>query len=118
MLQQRFRLRRSSDLQQVRQDGRGWHHPLIVLLVKANQGDVSRFAFVAGRRIGNAVVRNRCKRLMREVVRRHLHEIESGWDLMMIARSPETAVSYHTVETAVLQLLTRANLLHPSRIST
>lgn len=65
MLQQRFRLRRSSDLQQVRRDGSGWHHPLIVLLVKTNQGDESRFAFVAGRRIGNAVVRNRCKRLMR-----------------------------------------------------
>lgn len=90
-------------------------HPLVVLLVKANRSDVSRFAFVAGRRIGNAVVRNRCKRLMRETVRLHLTEIEAGWDLMFIARVPMTAVSYHEVETAVLQLLARANLRRPSR---
>ena len=76
---------------------------------------MSRFAFVAGRRIGNAVVRNRCKRLMRETVRLHLAEIEAGWDLMFIARAPMTAVSYHEVETAVLQLLTRANLRQSSR---
>lgn len=115
MLQKRYRLRLSTDLQQVRQDGRSWRHPLIVLLVKANQNDVSRFAFVAGRRIGNAVVRNRCRRLMREVVRRHMNEIEAGWDMMLIARSSDTAVSYHDVETAVLQLLARANLLHTQK---
>jgi ribonuclease P protein component len=115
MLQKRYRLRLSSDLQQVRQDGSSWRHPLIVLLVKANQNDVSRFAFVAGRRIGNAVVRNRCRRLMREVVRLHLSEIEVGWDMMFIVRSPFTAVSYQHVETAVLQLLTRANLLKTQR---
>jgi ribonuclease P protein component len=115
MLQRRYRLRLSSDLQQVRQDGRSWRHPLIVLLVKANQNDVSRFAFVAGRRIGNAVVRNRCRRLLREVVRHHLNEIEVGWDMMFIVRSPLTAVSYQNVETAVSQLLTRANLLKNHR---
>lgn len=117
MLQRRYRLRLSSDLQQVRQDSRGWRHPLIVLLVKANQNNVSRFAFVVGRRIGNAVVRNRCRRLMREVVRHHLNEIEAGWDMMLIARSPFTAVSYHDVETAVLELLTRAHLLHTQKTS-
>jgi len=113
MLPRRYRLRLSSDLQQVRQDGRSWRHPLLILLVKANQKDVSRFAFVAGRRVGNAVARNRCKRLMREVVRHHLTEIEAGWDIMLIARTPITAVSYHEVETAVLQLLARANLRLP-----
>ena len=117
MLPRRYRLRPSSVLQQVRQDGRSWRHPLIVLLAQANQHDVSRFAFVAGRRIGNAVVRNRSKRLMREVVRHHLAEIEAGWDVMLIARSSIAAVSYRDVETAVLQLLTRANLLQPSRMS-
>lgn len=117
MLQRRYRLRSSSDLQQVRQEGRSWRHPLLILLVKTNQRDSSRFAFVAGRRVGNAVVRNRSKRLMREVVRRHLDEIAAGYDVMLIARASIAAVSYRDVETAVLQLLARANLLNLSRTS-
>ncbi len=78
-----------------------------------NDQEVSRFAFVAGRRVGNAVTRNRCKRLMREAVHHHLVEIEAGWDFMMIARNPLASASYKEVETAVAQLLARANLLRP-----
>jgi len=112
MLSQRFRLRHSADLQRVRQFGRVWRHPLVVLLAQTNDLAVSRFAFVAGRRVGNAVVRNHCKRLMREVVRHQLVQVETGWDCMFIARRPEAAASYAEMETAVSQLLARANLLH------
>lgn len=111
MLAQRFRLRRAADLRRVRLTSRSWRHPLIVLLAEVNNEDVSRFAFVAGRRVGNAPTRNRCKRLMREVVRQHLSEIEAGWDCMLIARNPIASASYMEVETAVSQLLTRAKLM-------
>lgn len=111
MLAQRFRLRRNADLRRVRSTGRRWRHPLIVLLVGENNGGVSRFAFVAGRRIGNAPTRNRSKRLMREAVRQHLPEVEAGWDCMFIARNPIAFASYTEVETAVSQLLARAKLM-------
>ncbi|MCP4428236.1 MAG: ribonuclease P protein component [Chloroflexi bacterium] len=111
MLSQPYRLRRLADLQRIRQSGRSWRHPLIVLLAQRNDQDVSRFAFVTGRRIGNAVVRNRCKRLMREIVRHRLDNVEAGWDCMLIARNQLAFASYMEVETAVTQLLTRANLL-------
>lgn len=111
MLRQRYRLRRHADLQRVRQHGKSWHHPLAVLLVDANVLDVSRFAFVASRRVGKAVERNRAKRLFREAVRHHLSEIEVGWDCLFIARANAPDATYDEVETAVLQLLTRANLM-------
>ena len=115
MLPQRFRLRRASDLRRIRQAGHSWRHPLIVLLAQKNDRDVSRFAFVAGRRIGNAVVRNRGKRLMREAVRRYFGGVEAGWDCMLIARSPLATATYMEVETAVTQLLARANILQPEK---
>ena len=55
LLQRRYRLRRSSDLQLVRQNGRSWKHTLAVLLVRPNSLELSRFAFVSGKRVGNAV---------------------------------------------------------------
>jgi ribonuclease P protein component len=72
---------------------------------------VSRFGFAASRRIGNAVERNRAKRLLREAVRLHLPEIVPGVDCLLIARRATPGASFHEVEAAVLMLLERADLL-------
>ncbi len=111
MLQKKYRLRRSTELERVRQEGDAWRHPFIVFLACSNERDVSRFGFVTSRRVGNAVQRNRIKRVMREVVRQHLDEIHSGWDCILIARPQISQGSFVEVETAVLQLLRRAKLL-------
>ncbi len=124
MLQARFRLRRAADLARVRQQGRRWRHPLAVLLVcprplPAGASAVddqrgvtacSRFAFSASRRVGNAVRRNRAKRLLREAVRTHLHALEPGWDCLLIAREQTPDAAFADVESAVCELLSRANL--------
>jgi len=111
MLQPQYRLRRSADLKRVREQGRSRRHPLVVLVIQPNGLAVSRFAFIASRRVGNAVQRNRARRLLREVIRSHLMEIESGWDCLLIARHYMLGVSFGEVETAVLSLLTRLQLL-------
>ena len=111
MLPPLHRLNRSADIVQVQQQGRNWRHPLCVLLVNAGQMESSRFAFVASRRVGQAVVRNRVRRMLREAVRLHLDEIQPGWDCVWIARPQLSQASFAEVETAVLHLLTRAKLL-------
>ena len=111
MLQSQNRLRRSADLQRVRQQGRSRRHPLVVLIVLPNALDVSRFGFVASRRVGKAVQRNRARRLLREVIRHHMAEIEPGWDCLFIVRNEMPGASFGEVETAVLSLLSRLQLL-------
>ncbi len=111
MLPQPYRLRRSADLTIVQRQGRSWRHPLCILLVRRGDSPLSRFAFVASRRVGNAVVRNRVKRLLREAVRYHLDDIQPGWDCVWIARPRLSQASFAEVETAVLQLLQRSKLL-------
>lgn len=113
MLPSSFRLRRSADIGRARQDGRRWQHPLLVLYVIGQPQDslsVSRFAFVAGRRVGQATVRNRAKRRLREIVRRHLDTIESGHDCLLVARPALVAADSAELERVVLALLTRAGL--------
>jgi ribonuclease P protein component len=111
MLPSRYRLRRLADLERVRQASCVWRHPLTILFIQANELETSRFAFVASRRVGKAVSRNRARRLLREAIRRHLPEIESGWDMLFVARENTVAASFFEVETAVLSLLSRADLL-------
>lgn len=121
MLPQRYRLRRSSDLKRVRAQGRGQRHPLAILVANRQEGmlvdngrsgkNVSRFAFSASRRVGNAVARNRAKRLLREAVRTQIDQIEPGWDCLLIARPQTPTATFAEVETAVQQLLSRSYLL-------
>ena len=111
MLQSPYRLRRPTDVKRVRQDGRRWRHPLVILLVQSNSLTTSRFAFVASRHVGKAVQRNRAKRLLREAVHMHLPEIQPGWDCVMIARPMLPHTPFGEVNTAVYQLLQRAKLV-------
>lgn len=111
MLQSPNRLRRPADVERVRQQGDSRRHPLVILLVHPNDLNVSRFAFVASRRVGNAIQRNRAKRLLREAVRNHLPELLQGWDCVLIARPSLPQAQYAEAETAVLQLFKRAKLL-------
>jgi ribonuclease P protein component len=114
MLPQPHRLKRSADVTNVQQQGHSWRHSLCILLSNSGSVEASRFAFVASKRVGNAVARNRVKRLLREVVRLHLGEIQPGWDCVWIARPQLSRATFAEAETAVLQLLARAKLLTPS----
>jgi ribonuclease P protein component len=113
-MHKRHRLRHRRDIAQVRETGQSRRHPLAVLLFRANEQAVSRFAFSASQHVGKAVARNRAKRLLREAVRLHLAEIQAGWDCMFIARRQTATASLTDVEVAVLRLFERAQLLAPS----
>ena len=56
-----------------------------VVLVRART-EHTRLGITVGRRVGNAVVRNRVKRLIREWFRRERSAIGAGWDIVVIAR--------------------------------
>ena len=76
------RLRGQKDFDRVRRAGRAWSHPLLVLNVVQNEQAFSRYGFIAGKSVGNAVARNRAKRLLHEAMRQRHDGIEESWDLV------------------------------------
>jgi ribonuclease P protein component len=66
---------------------------------------------VAGRSVGNAVARNRAKRLLREAVRAYGAQLAAGWDVLLIARAPLAGVKLPQAQAAVGGLLKRARLV-------
>jgi len=110
-VKRRFRLTKSNDIQRVRRLGKSFAHPLIVLIALHNHQDISRFAIIAGRSVGNAVVRNRTKRWIRETVRPLIPIIQPGWDILIIARRPIANANFSECQNALLKLLKQANLI-------
>ena len=87
----------------------------MVLKKVPNGLDTSRFGFLVGKRIGGAVVRNRVKRRLREAVR--LVPVESGWDIVLIARRDAPTSGYGDLCRAAEDLLRRSKVLTRSRVS-
>ena len=110
MLSQKYRLKKNSQIQELRRRGRSWHSHQVVLIARRNDRTESRFAFSVSRRIGKAVVRNRIKRLMRESVHRSLPHVQAGWDVLLIARRPARTAVFAQVDQAIIKLLHRAQL--------
>ncbi len=82
---------------------------LVVMKVLPNSLDLTRCGFSVSRRVGSAVVRNRVKRRLREIMR--LTPLPPGWDIVFIARPRVAAARYDNIEKSVRGLLTRAGLL-------
>lgn len=110
-MQRKFRLTRSDDFKRVRQSGKSYAHPLVVLVAQAAELPRVRVGVAAGRMVGNAVQRNRAKRLLREAVRPILPGLPSGWDLILIARPGVAVASLEETRMALTTLLRRAGLI-------
>lgn len=70
-----------------------------------------RAGFVTSRRLGSAVVRNRLRRRLREIVRRRQQEVRASFWIVVIAKSDAARASYHALEDEWLRLAKRASIL-------
>ena len=109
-MQRQFRLRRSADFDRVRAEGRRWQQGLLAISVAPNDLSHNRFGFVTSRRLGGAVVRNRVRRVLREVVRQSQHALKPGFDITIVARNEIVGQPYSNVRLALEGLLKRAGL--------
>ena len=110
----RFRLTRSIEFKRVRNQGKSFAHPLVVLVKLPSAENRPRVGISTSRSIGNAVQRNRAKRLLREAMRSFIPVLVPGWDLVLIARNRMVTAAYQDVNKAVDELLRRASLLASS----
>jgi len=64
-----------------------------------------RLGVIASRRVGNAVRRNRAKRLLRELFRLHQEALPPSCDVLLIARSRLREASFRELEARYLKTL-------------
>jgi ribonuclease P protein component len=105
------RLTRASEFARVRDEGRKIRGQLISLGVLHVDLAQTRAGFITSRKIGGAVTRNRVRRRLREIVRKHQNDIVAGTWMVVIA-SPNAARSTYTeLEAEWLRLAQRASIL-------
>jgi ribonuclease P protein component len=82
-----------------------------ILAYKRNDGkSLCRLGLVTSRKVGNAVIRNRTKRRLREIFRTNKYFLEPGLDLIFISKPETSLLKYNDLKKIVLGLLKNAKL--------
>ena len=80
----------------------------MVVFVLPGTGSV---AFVAGRRVGGAVHRNRVRRILRAAWRELAPRVAGGWDVVLVARATTRGARSSELVTEVEEVLSRAKVI-------
>lgn len=112
MLKRINRLSTKGDFSRLFAKGKYTHASEFVLKYFPNNLPQSRFGFVVSTKISKrAVVRNRAKRQMREIVRSILEKLPAGYDIALIAKPAIKDVEFDKLSTSIRLAFTKARLL-------
>lgn len=107
------RLLKSRDFRRVYEQGQRYHCSLFTIFALQNAQTHSRLGVTVTKHIGRAVVRNRCKRLVREVFRRNKWRLPEKLDLVVNVKHPMAEATYQETERQFLRFIERLNFCEP-----
>jgi ribonuclease P protein component len=99
------RLRKRSEFLSLSRRGKKIYAPHFLIITKPNERSEARLGVTVSSKVGNAVVRNRVKRFLRECFRRYRHQIVPSSDVLIIARKEAVNISWHEVEKEICDIL-------------
>jgi ribonuclease P protein component len=106
----RVRLRKRREFLAVQRGGQRVTTPHFIVYGRPNGGGAARLGVTVSRKAGDAVTRNRIKRLLREAFRRNFQRLPQGVDLVFVARQERPVAAYEEV---VSEMLVAAGRLRP-----
>lgn len=87
MLDKENRLKHKKDFDDIFKKGKSFSSKFLFLKIKKNKLSYNRFAFIVSQKISKkAVVRNKTRRRLQEIIRKENEKIEPGWDIILITR--------------------------------
>jgi ribonuclease P protein component len=96
---------RKSEFDAAYRAGKRRSNSYFTAFVRANELPLSRFGFSIKKELGGAVVRNRMRRRLREIVRCHRQEIPAGWDIVIHPKSSVAKAPFAALTAEFLRLL-------------
>lgn len=102
---------RNNDFRRAYTKGKNLVSPLVVSYVRKNRQGVTRVGITTSKKIGNAVERNRSRRVIREAYRSLSSRVRPGYDLVFVARGKTCRVKSTEVKKVLEKQLAGAGAL-------
>ncbi len=105
-------LKKDSDFRNVYKKGNSYANKYLVMYILKNDLSHSRVGISVSKKVGNAIVRNKTRRRIKEAFRLNIDEsIKRGYDIIFIARVNIKDVDYKAVEKAIIHLAKKTNMI-------
>lgn len=108
-------LTRNNDFRRAYAKGKSYVSPVVVVYVLKNRQRLLRVGITTSKKIGNAVQRNRSRRVIREAYRQLADRVRPGFDLVFVARGRTCHVKSTEVQRHLEKQLKAAGLLAGAR---
>jgi ribonuclease P protein component len=106
-----YRLTKREDFNKVYRYGKSMANQQFVLYYLAQPGvEEFRLGVSVSKKVGNAVVRNRLRRMMKEIVRLNKEKMTPHYDYILIARKPVLEMDYQAMEKSIFHVIRKAML--------
>ncbi|MBQ3357229.1 MAG: ribonuclease P protein component [Oscillospiraceae bacterium] len=86
---------------------------LLVIYCRRNGLGYNRLGLTVSTKLGHAVVRNRMRRRLREIVRLHEGRLQNGYDVVIVARTAAVEAQFGALTRAFLTAADRVGILKP-----
>ncbi len=111
-MKKEYRIKKNDHFQHIIDTGNSFANREFVIYYKENlEQSHFRVGISVGKKLGNAVVRNKIKRYIREVFRNLEDDIIPTVDLIIIARKPALNLKFKQYKKSILHLLHKVHLL-------
>ena len=104
-------IKKNSDFQTVYKSGKSYANKLLIMYVYRTDAAETRIGISASKKVGNSVVRHHLVRLVREIFRLHKDRLDTGLDIVVVARSRCIKADFQKLTDAYLSLAEKAGVL-------
>lgn len=108
-------IKKNSDFQVVYKNGTSYANRLLVMYVYPRGGEKIRIGISVSKKVGNSVVRHHVTRLIRECFRLNIGHMDSGVDIVVVARAAAKDSDYKKIEGAYRHLCGLHNIMKESK---
>ena len=110
-MNQRYTLKKNSDFRRLYAKRKTAVNSYMVVYCRRNRCGENRLGYTVSTKLGHAVVRNRVRRRLREIVRLNAPAMKKGWDLVIVARMRAVDAEYRKLNAAFLKCVGELDLL-------
>lgn len=110
-MQHTYTLKTNNDFRRIYSKGKSFVNSGVVVYISKNRIGYNRVGLTVGKKIGNAVKRNRAKRVMREAFMQFENSLKNGYDIVLVARGRTVSLKSTEVTRLLNTLFVKAEML-------